>query len=122
MNYFGCIHRLLNKDSFESAMKRLKDLWDKLCLLKTKTGQTALGGLQGFVMSLVVIGITLVIGIYVVSEVMDKMDSGSEAETAANDTVNALGDISEWFAIIVIVVIAVIIIGLIMGAFGRARR
>jgi uncharacterized membrane protein len=102
-------------------MKKLKELWDYLCWIKSKAGVTALGGLQGFVMALVVIGITLTIGIYVVDEVESKMDAGSEAESAANETIHALGDISEWFAIIVIVVVAVIIIGLIMGAFQRRR-
>ena len=89
--------------------------------IKSKAGQAALSGLTSFITMLVVAGIVLTIGIYVVAEVMDKMDVGSEAETAANTTVQALGDIADWFAIIVVVVIAVIIIGLVVTAF-QSRR
>ena len=45
----------------------------------------------------------------------------TDASAASDSTVTALGDIADWFAIIVVVVIAVIIIGLVVTAFQRRR-
>ena len=44
------------------------------------------------------------------------------ASEAANATVESLGDVADWFTIIVVVVIAVIIIGLVVTAFAQKRR
>jgi hypothetical protein len=87
--------------------------------MKEKMGVFGLNSLTAFITLLVVAGIVLTIGIFVVDEVEDQMTTGSEAEAAANTTIEALGDIADWFAIIVVVVIAVIIIGLVVSAFSQ---
>jgi hypothetical protein len=48
--------------------------------------------------------------------------NNTASSDAANGSVVALGDIADWFGIIVVVVIAVIIIGLVIAAFSNRRR
>jgi len=77
-----------------------------------KKGQNA-GGLQGFIWTLVVIGIMLVIGLTVMDNLMGTTDVNSTAETAANETITAIADIPDWLPVIVVVVIAAVILGLV---------
>ena len=46
--------------------------------------------LQSFIISVVIVGVTLVIGIYITSQIGAQMPDGSEAQNAANEVVSAL--------------------------------
>lgn len=86
-------------------------------LLNAKKGQ--IGALQGIVITLVVIGVVLGIGLYVLNEFYDNLTAGTEAALAVNDTISAIGDISTWLGIIVIVVIAAIILAILFGVMPK---
>ena len=86
---------------------------------KTKKAQA---GLPSFVMSIVLIGVVVGVGLLVLSEFEEStaVQSVTAAGTAVNTTISAAGGISDWLSIIVIVVIASVIIGLFgMRGFGR---
>jgi type II secretory pathway component PulF len=81
-----------------------------------KKGGLGLGDIYPAVLTFVLIGIVLGIGLYVMAEVMDEI-SDHTAGNAVNDTITALASFADWFAIIVIVLAAAIIIGLVMRSF-----
>lgn len=81
-------------------------------MLTNKKGQT-LAGLQGVIWTLVIIGIMLVVGLTVLDNLKDTTTVGSDAEAAANATVDAVADISDWLPVIVVIIIAAVILGLV---------
>jgi len=81
-------------------------------MLTNKKGQT-LAGLQGVIWTLVIIGIMLVVGLTVLDNLKDTTTAGSEAEVAANATIDAVADISDWLPVIVVIIIAAVILGLV---------
>lgn len=79
-----------------------------------------LADIYGIVLTLVLAGIILGIGLYVLDSVMDQLTG--QAATSVNETITALGGFSTWFTIIVVVAAAAIIIGLVMRSFVMGRR
>jgi len=91
--------------------------------MKSKKGQT-LAGLQGVIWTLVIIGISLVVGLTVLDELQETTIEGVAGCNAtvfenctgyaeANDTINAMADISDWLPVIVVIIIAAVILGLV---------
>lgn len=80
-----------------------------------------LGTLQSIVITLVVIGIVLGIGFLVLDEFMGNMDAGSEAESAVNDTIQAVKKIPTWLGIIVILAIVGILLAIVFSVLPRAQ-
>ena len=78
-----------------------------------KAQAVTFGSLQGIVWLLVVIGIMLAVGLVVLSELRDTSSVTGDAETALNETIDAIGEIPVWVSIIVVVVIAAVILGLV---------
>jgi len=66
--------------------------------------------LQSFIISVVIVGVTLVIGIYITSEIGDQMTADSAAANAADDVVDALATGTSWISILVVVGFATIIL------------
>ena len=86
-------------------------------LMKNKKGMT-LGDIYPAVLTIVLIGIILGIGLYVLAEVDDQIDD-TEASSALNDTIVGLGDFAGWIAVIVVVIAAAIVLGIVLSSFGR---
>jgi len=86
--------------------------------LLSKKGQ--LGTLQSIVITLVVIGIVLGVGFMVLEEFRDQMDSGSEAYSGVNKTIEAVGKIPTWLGIIVILAIVGILLAIVFSVLPRA--
>lgn len=79
------------------------------------------GGLLGFVQLLVLIGIFLGVGLFVLAEVSSAI--GGDAGTAINNTITELATIpSTWLGILVVAVMAAIILAVVIGSFGRGSR
>jgi len=68
------------------------------------------------VLTLVLIGIVLGIGLYVLDSVENNLTG--EANTAVNTTIAGLGDFADWIAIIVVVIAAAIVLGVVLSSFG----
>lgn len=71
------------------------------------------------VLTLVLIGIVLGVGLYVLDSVEDNLTG--EANTAVNTTIAGLGDFADWIAIIVVVIAAAIVLGVVLSSFGGGR-
>ena len=82
-------------------------------LARYKKGQIV-NNLQGFVMSVVTIGVILAIGLYVLQELSDNMtttnSSGATFETnaseATNDIITELAETPVWIGLLIVVVFA----------------
>ena len=89
----------------------------KSLIKKNKKGMT-LGDIYPAVLTIVLIGIVLGIGLYILAEVDDQIDD-VEASSALNETIVGLGDFAGWIAIIVVVIAAAIVLGIVLSSFGR---
>ena len=97
---------------------------------KTQIAKKGIGGLDKIVMSLVVIGFLLVIGLALMGKVRDtQITSGcnstgdaagcSYAYNSSGDVIDAIDDIPTWLPIIVLAFIAVIVLGIVYMIKGR---
>ena len=88
--------------------------------MKTKELKKAqLGNLPGLVIGLVVIGIVIVVGFLIMSQIASNSQVVADGNaTAAVDTVQAaMDDIPGWLGIIVVTIIGAFLIGLIVNLF-----
>ena len=92
----------------------------KNTLMSNKRGMS-LGDLYPAVLTIVLIGIVLGLGIYVLNEVSSSVTTGSAAETAINTTATGLAGLSTWIAVIVVVIAAAIVLGIVISSFGKTR-
>lgn len=76
--------------------------------------------MQAFIVGIVIVGITLVIGIYVSATIASSMTAASSAQNAANSLVTALAGGSAWITILVVVGFSVIVLGMLSEGLGRA--
>lgn len=89
-------------------------------LLKNKRGM-GLGDMYPAVLTIVLIGIVLGIGLYVLAETEEQITNG-DAGTAINTTIEGLGDFAGWIAVIVVVIAAAIVLGIVLRSFGQGGR
>lgn len=87
-------------------------------LLKNKKG-ISLGDLYPAVLTIVLIGIILGLGLYVLNQVESKITGGS---SYINTTVTGLGGLADWIAVIVVVIAAAVILGIVISSFGSRSR
>jgi hypothetical protein len=78
--------------------------------------------MQSFIVGIVIVGVTLVIGIFISFTVGEAMPDSSAAQNAANDVVTALSGGTAWITILVVVGFAVIVLGLLGEGLGRAAQ
>jgi hypothetical protein len=76
--------------------------------------------LQSFIISVVIVGVTLVIGIYITSQIGDQMTTLSDAANAADAVVTALATGTSWISILVVVGFATIILTMLTSGLGQA--
>ena len=79
-----------------------------------------MANMQSFIIGIVIVGVTLVIGIYISATIASTMTAGSSAQNAANNLVTALAGGSAWITILVVVGFAVIVLGMLSSGLGRA--
>lgn len=78
--------------------------------------------MQGFIITVVIVGLTLVIGLYITSEVGSQMEADSAQANATEDLVVALGNGTGWISILVVVGFATIILSLLTAGLGSAAQ
>jgi len=86
--------------------------------MKDKKG-LALGDMYPAVLTIVLVGIVLGIGIYVLTQVESNITGGS---SAINTTSTGLAGLASWIAVIVVVIAAAIVLGIVIGSFGGRAR
>jgi len=84
-------------------------------ILKDKRGMS-LGDLYPAVLTIVLIGIILGIGLYVLDTVENNV--GGTGGTAINTTISGLATFADWIAIIVVVLAAAVVLGVVLSSFG----
>ena len=87
-------------------------------LIKGKKG-LSLGDMYPAVLTIVLIGIVLGIGLYVLAEVESNISGGS---TEINTTITGLGGLASWIAVIVVVIAAAVVLGIVISSFGSRSR
>ena len=86
-------------------------------LLERKKGMS-IGDMYPAVLTLVLVGIVLGVGLYVLSTFADQLESDTTAQTAVNTTITGLATFADWIAIIVVVIAAAIVLGVVLSSFG----
>lgn len=77
-----------------------------------------MANMQSFIIGIVLVGVTLVIGIFISAEIADQMDTASAEANAANDLVTALSGGSAWITILVVVGFATIVLSMLTSGLG----
>jgi len=85
-------------------------------VLQDKRGMS-LGDIYPAVLTIVMVGIVLGIGLYILSEVDDNIVDAT-ASAAVNTTIVGLATFADWIAIIVVVIAAAIVLGIVLSSFG----
>lgn len=97
-------------------MKTLKE--HMKTVRKDKRGLT-LGDMYPAVLTIVLIGIVLGIGLYVLNQVEANITGGS---AQINTTITGLGGLADWIAVIVVVIAAAVVLGIVISSFGGSGR
>jgi len=79
-----------------------------------------MANMQSFIIGIVLVGVTLVIGIFISSEIADQMTAASAEANAANDLVTALSGGSAWMTILVVVGFATIVLSMLTSGLGTS--
>jgi len=87
-------------------------------ILKDKRG-LGLGDMYPAILTIVLVGIIVGLGIYVMSEVESTITGGS---SYINTTITGLGGMASWIAVIVVVIAAAIVLGIVISSFGGRGR
>lgn len=82
---------------------------------KKKQGFAAI---QGLVLTVVVVGVTLVVGLLIMGELRDALTPASEEYNATGEMIEQLAGIPTWIGILILVAIFGIIIAYLMGYLG----
>lgn len=78
--------------------------------------------LQSFIISIVIVGVTLVIGIYITSQIGAQMTTGSAEANAADSVVTALATGTSWISILVVVGFATIVLSMLTSGLGSSAE
>jgi hypothetical protein len=90
--------------------------------MKSKKGLLGLGQLAGIVLVLVTIGIMLVVGLRVESDLQDDFTENSTEWNAAEDTMEGLDNVAENQGLLGTIIIFGVILGVVVMAFAVGRR
>jgi len=96
--------------------------YQEIQVLESVNKKGQVGGLTPNIIGLVVAIIVLVLGLVIVAELRDTQTTGTEAFSAANESLVGLGTFADFVPIIVIAVAASVIIGLILLGFAFSSR
>lgn len=94
-------------------------------LSKIKIKRQSKKGIQELtpaIITLTVAAIVLVLALVIIQELRDTQEIGTEAHTAANDTLVGIATFSDFWVIIVLGIVAVVVIGLLLRSFGGVGR
>ena len=79
----------------------------------------ALNDMYPAVLTIVLVGIVLGIGLYVLAQVEKNITGGS---ATINTTITGLSGLASWIGVIVVVIAAAIVLGIVVGSFGGQRN
>ena len=80
---------------------------------KAKKKKAQLGMLEGLIMSLVVIGFLLIVGLSLMGKARDTTTTNTAERNASVAVIDSIADIPDWLPVVVLAVIAVIVLGVV---------
>ena len=86
--------------------------------LESKLGYS-IADLAPLAVVFVILGIVISMGALILTKMNESATVTGTANTVLSNAISALKDFSSWFAILVIIIIAAIIIGIVMRYFGN---
>jgi len=88
-----------------------------------KKGQAGIGGISNSALSLMIVGIILVFGVIIITQMgdLDIITSGSDAEGAYNDTLDAVTSFSDWLPIVALLAVASVVLFMVVRSFPRTQ-
>jgi len=89
-------------------------------ILQNKRGSFELDQLQSVVITLVVIGIVIGLALIVLGEFISETDD-QQAQDGINNTIQAIGDVSGWLSLIVLVLVIGVILAIVFNVLPGAR-
>jgi len=87
--------------------------------LSMKKKGMSIGDMYPAVLTIVLVGIVLGVGLYVLSTFSTQIGSDATAQGAVNTTITGLATFADWIAIIVVVIAAAIVLGVVLTSFGQ---
>ena len=87
--------------------------------LRLKKKGMYIGDMYPAVLTIVLVGIVLGVGLYVLATFSDQVVASATAQTAVNTTITGLATFADWIAIIVVVIAAAIVLGIVLSSFGQ---
>lgn len=82
-----------------------------------------IGALYPTILALVLIGMLLGAGLLVLDKFSQATTAGSYARNGTEKALSALYDIpNTWLSVIIVVIVAGLVIGILVGAFGGKRK
>lgn len=81
----------------------------------------SIGELYPAILALVLAGILLGVGLTVLGNLSTSTGITSQASSAINTSITAIGGFATWFTVIVVIVAAAVIIGLVIRSFSGGR-
>jgi len=88
--------------------------------MENKKGQ--IQSIAPAILALVFAAIVLVFGLVIMQSLRDTQTAGTDAYTAANDTIVGLATFSDFWEIIVLAVVISVVIGLLLVVFGGGSK
>ena len=73
------------------------------------------------ILTLTLAAIILVFGLVMLDELWDQTDSGTEAYTAANETIVGMGEFADYWDLIVLAIVITVVISLLLVVFSLRR-
>jgi len=83
---------------------------------KTKKGAIGINAILGFISIIVVTTILIGVSQIVLDEFMQNVETSEQANNSINASIVALGEFSDWWDLVIIVLMASIILGLVLLA------
>lgn len=87
--------------------------------LTLKKKGMSIGDMYPAVLTIVLVGIVLGVGLYVLSVFATQISADATAQGAVNTTIAGLATFADWIAIIVVVIAAAIVLGVVLSSFGQ---
>jgi len=87
--------------------------------LTIKKKGMSIGDMYPAVLTIVLVGIVLGVGLYVLATFSDQISTSETAQEAVNTTITGLATFADWIAIIVVVIAAAIVLGVVLSSFGQ---
>ena len=88
--------------------------------MENKKGQ--IQSIAPAILALVFAAIVLVFGLVIMQSLRDTQTAGTDAYTAANDTIVGLATFADFWEIIVLAVVISVVIGLLLVVFGGGSK